>query len=139
MCHFIDLYHLLQVWKNETVAEQEKRSPSERPVLLSKDINAKIGLLDREVNYLINKMKFTKPKPKPKPKEKNATSSESSKANSSSTSTEDKPGEYIFLSFCLSLALSHSPTHTHTHTHAGYVLEDGVWLNALTLSCVPFC
>ncbi|XP_031428030.1 hypoxia up-regulated protein 1 isoform X2 [Clupea harengus] len=79
------------VWKNETVAEQEKRSPSERPVLLSKDIDAKIGLLDREVNYLINKMKFTKPKPKPKPKEKNATSSESSKANSSSTSTEDKP------------------------------------------------
>ena len=42
-------------WKNKTVAEQEKRSPSERPVLLSKDINAKIGLLDREVNYLIKK------------------------------------------------------------------------------------
>ncbi|XP_048093279.1 hypoxia up-regulated protein 1 [Alosa alosa] len=78
-------------WKNETVAEQEKRSPSEKPVLLSKDIDAKISLLDREVNYLINKMKFTKPKPKPKPKEKNSTSSESSKANSSSTNTDDKP------------------------------------------------
>ena len=42
-------------WKNKTVAEQEKRFPSERSVLLSKDINAKIGLLDREVNYLIKK------------------------------------------------------------------------------------
>ncbi|XP_062392613.1 hypoxia up-regulated protein 1 isoform X2 [Sardina pilchardus] len=78
-------------WKNQTVAEQEKRSPSEKPVLLSKDIDAKISLLDREVNYLLNKMKFTKPKPKPKPKEKNGTSSESSKANSSSTTTDDKP------------------------------------------------
>uniref|UniRef100_A0A8C6P2W2 Hypoxia up-regulated protein 1 n=1 Tax=Nothobranchius furzeri TaxID=105023 RepID=A0A8C6P2W2_NOTFU len=56
------------VWKNETVLEQEKRSPSERPVLLSKDIEAKLALLDREVNYLLNKAKFAKPKIKSKPK-----------------------------------------------------------------------
>ncbi|XP_026797716.2 hypoxia up-regulated protein 1 isoform X1 [Pangasianodon hypophthalmus] len=69
-------------WKNETVAEQEKRSPTEKPVLLSKDIEAKLSLLDREVTYLLNKAKFAKPKPKPKPKDKNSTSSENGKTNS---------------------------------------------------------
>uniref|UniRef100_A0A8C1IWR6 Hypoxia up-regulated protein 1 n=1 Tax=Cyprinus carpio TaxID=7962 RepID=A0A8C1IWR6_CYPCA len=72
-------------WKNETIAEQEKLSPTEKPVLLSKDIEAKLSLLDREVNYLLNKAKFAKPKPKDKAKDKNTTSTENSKANS----TED--------------------------------------------------
>ncbi|XP_056096158.1 hypoxia up-regulated protein 1 [Rhinichthys klamathensis goyatoka] len=72
-------------WKNETVAEQEKLSPTEKPVLLSKDIEAKLTLLDREVNYLLNKAKFAKPKPKEKSKDKNNTSTENNKANS----TED--------------------------------------------------
>ncbi|XP_051540205.1 hypoxia up-regulated protein 1 [Myxocyprinus asiaticus] len=72
-------------WKNDTVAEQVKLSPTEKPVLLSKDIEAKLSLLDREVNYLLNKAKFAKPKPKPKPKDKNSTSAENSKTNS----TED--------------------------------------------------
>uniref|UniRef100_A0A4W6DF15 Hypoxia up-regulated protein 1 n=1 Tax=Lates calcarifer TaxID=8187 RepID=A0A4W6DF15_LATCA len=61
-------------WKNETVAEQEKRSPRERPILLSKDIESKLALLDREVNYLLNKAKFAKPKAKAKAK--NSTSSD---------------------------------------------------------------
>ncbi|KAM6907533.1 hypoxia up-regulated protein 1 [Xenentodon cancila] len=52
------------LWMNETVAEQEKRSPKEKPVLLSKDIESKLALLDREVNYLLNKAKFAKPKAK---------------------------------------------------------------------------
>ncbi|XP_013992641.2 hypoxia up-regulated protein 1 isoform X3 [Salmo salar] len=67
------------MWKNNTVAEQEKSSPTERPVLLSKEIESKWALLDREVNYLLNKAKFAKPKPKVN----NSTTSESSKANSS--------------------------------------------------------
>lgn len=75
---------LLQTWKNETVAEQEKRSPQERPVLLSKDIESKLALLDREVNYLLNKAKFAKPKAKAKAK--NSTSSEKSNGTS-----EEKP------------------------------------------------
>ncbi|NWW95833.1 HYOU1 protein, partial [Rhynochetos jubatus] len=58
------------IWKNETLAEQNKLSPTEKPVLLSKDIELKIAALDREVQYLLNKAKFAKPKPK---KEKNAT------------------------------------------------------------------
>uniref|UniRef100_A0A8D0CHI2 Hypoxia up-regulated protein 1 n=1 Tax=Scleropages formosus TaxID=113540 RepID=A0A8D0CHI2_SCLFO len=73
-------------WKNETVAEQEKRSPTERPVLLSKDIEAKLALLDREVNYLLNKAKFAKPKVKAKAK--NSTSTENGKANSTEADSE---------------------------------------------------
>lgn len=68
-------------WKNETIAEQGKRSPNERPVLLSKDIDSKLALLDREVNYLLNKAKFAKPKTKPKAKN-NTSSDKGSKANS---------------------------------------------------------
>ncbi|XP_063799542.1 hypoxia up-regulated protein 1 [Pseudophryne corroboree] len=55
-------------WKNETLAEQAKLSSTDKPVLLSKDIEQKLGALDREVQYLLNKAKFSKPKPKPKPK-----------------------------------------------------------------------
>lgn len=79
-------------WKNETVAEQEKRSPKEQPILLSKDIESKLSLLDREVNYLLNKAKFAKPKSKPKAK--NSTSSEkSSKANETSEEKVIPPTE----------------------------------------------
>ncbi|KAM8900219.1 hypoxia up-regulated protein 1 isoform 2-T2 [Spinachia spinachia] len=70
-------------WKNETIAAQEKSSLTERPILLSKDIESKLTLLDREVNYLLNKAKFAKPKAKAK----NGTSSgKSSNANN----TEEK-------------------------------------------------
>uniref|UniRef100_A0A3P8YKE8 Hypoxia up-regulated protein 1 n=1 Tax=Esox lucius TaxID=8010 RepID=A0A3P8YKE8_ESOLU len=72
-------------WKNDTVAEQEKRSPTERPVLLSKDIEAKLSLLDREVNYLLNKAKFAKPKAKPK--------NNSTTTPPKSSSKEIRPGE----------------------------------------------
>uniref|UniRef100_UPI0037E93346 hypoxia up-regulated protein 1 isoform X2 n=1 Tax=Semicossyphus pulcher TaxID=241346 RepID=UPI0037E93346 len=79
-------------WKNETVAEQEKRSPKERPILLSKDIESKLALLDREVNYLLNKAKFAKPKSKTKAK--NSTSSDkSSKANNTAEEKVIPPTE----------------------------------------------
>uniref|UniRef100_A0A8C8IU48 Hypoxia up-regulated protein 1 n=1 Tax=Oncorhynchus tshawytscha TaxID=74940 RepID=A0A8C8IU48_ONCTS len=75
-------------WKNDTVAEQEKRSPTERPVLLSKDIESKLSLLDREVHYLLNKAKFAKPRAKAKA---NSTASESSsKANSTVSESSSK-------------------------------------------------
>ncbi|KAJ8399012.1 hypothetical protein AAFF_G00416790 [Aldrovandia affinis] len=79
-------YFPTKTWKNETVAEQEKRSSTERPVLLSKDLESKLTLLDREVNYLLNKAKFAKPKPKPK--DKNSTSTENGKANSTEADPE---------------------------------------------------
>nr|DBA16190.1 TPA: hypothetical protein GDO54_003609 [Pyxicephalus adspersus] len=56
----------LNTWKNETLAEQAKLPDTEKPVLLSKDIEQKLGALDREVQYLLNKAKFAKPKPKQK-------------------------------------------------------------------------
>uniref|UniRef100_A0A8C7CMG4 Hypoxia up-regulated protein 1 n=1 Tax=Oncorhynchus kisutch TaxID=8019 RepID=A0A8C7CMG4_ONCKI len=68
-------------WKNNTVAEQEKSSPTERPVLLSKDIESKWALLDREVNYLLNKPKAAKPKAA-KPK---AAKPKAAKPNNNST------------------------------------------------------
>lgn len=55
-------------WKNATMAEQAKLPTTEKPVLLSKDIEAKMMALDREVQYLLNKAKFTKPRPRPKDK-----------------------------------------------------------------------
>ncbi|KAF3841550.1 hypothetical protein F7725_007412 [Dissostichus mawsoni] len=77
-------------WKNETEAEQEKRSPKERPVLLSKDIESKVSLLERELNYLLNKAKFAKPKAKAK----NSTSSDkSSKANNTTKEKVIPPTE----------------------------------------------
>ncbi|XP_049598142.1 hypoxia up-regulated protein 1 [Syngnathus scovelli] len=76
-------------WRNETTAEQEKRSPKERPIMLSKDIETKISLLDREVNYLLNKAKFAKPKSKAKAK--NSTSSD--KTSKSNTTAEQKVEE----------------------------------------------
>lgn len=79
-------FFLCQTWKNETVAEQEKRSTKERPVLLSKDIESKLGLLDREVNYLLNKAKFAKPKSKAKAKD-GASSEKNGKSN---TTAEEK-------------------------------------------------
>ncbi|XP_051895796.1 hypoxia up-regulated protein 1 [Pristis pectinata] len=57
-------------WKNTTVKEQNNLPSTETPILLSKDIEAKLALLDREVKYLLNKAKFAKPKPR---KEKNTT------------------------------------------------------------------
>lgn len=68
------------------MAEQEKRSAKERPVLLSKDIESKLGLLDREVNYLLNKAKFAKPKSKAKAKD----GAGSEKNGKSNTTAEEK-------------------------------------------------
>ncbi|XP_075028860.1 hypoxia up-regulated protein 1 isoform X1 [Calonectris borealis] len=74
------------IWKNETLAEQNKLSPAEKPILLSKDIELKIAALDREVQYLLNKAKFAKPKPK---KEKNTTKTDSGKNATAASETEN--------------------------------------------------
>uniref|UniRef100_A0A8C5PVK1 Hypoxia up-regulated protein 1 n=1 Tax=Leptobrachium leishanense TaxID=445787 RepID=A0A8C5PVK1_9ANUR len=70
---------------NETLAEQAKLRPTEKPVLLSKDIEMKLGALDREIQYLLNKAKFAKPKSK---KKNNTTKSETS--NKNATENEEK-------------------------------------------------
>ncbi|RVE63495.1 hypothetical protein OJAV_G00136900 [Oryzias javanicus] len=80
------------IWKNKTVAAQEKQSLQEPPVLLSKDIEAKLSLLDREVNYLLNKAKFAKPKAKAKAKN-STTTEKSSKANGTAEESDTPPTE----------------------------------------------
>uniref|UniRef100_A0A8C8JGH0 Hypoxia up-regulated protein 1 n=1 Tax=Oncorhynchus tshawytscha TaxID=74940 RepID=A0A8C8JGH0_ONCTS len=81
-------------WKNNTVAEQEKSSPTERPVLLSKDIESKWALLDREVNYLLNKPKAAKPKaakPAKAAKPNNNSTTESSSKGTEEVQQEEPP------------------------------------------------
>ncbi|KAM4651425.1 hypoxia up-regulated protein 1 isoform 2-T2 [Discoglossus pictus] len=70
-------------WRNETLAEQAKLAATEKPVLLSKDIEQKLAALDREVHYLLNKAKFSKPRPK----KKNTTTT---KSEGEKNSTEGK-------------------------------------------------
>ncbi|XP_061449474.1 hypoxia up-regulated protein 1 isoform X2 [Rhineura floridana] len=74
------------LWKNETLAEQSKLLPTEKPTLLSKDIELKIAALDREVQYLLNKAKFAKPKPK---KKENTTKTEADKNSTVSPESEN--------------------------------------------------
>uniref|UniRef100_A0A3P8YKC1 Hypoxia up-regulated protein 1 n=1 Tax=Esox lucius TaxID=8010 RepID=A0A3P8YKC1_ESOLU len=118
-------------WKNDTVAEQEKRSPTERPVLLSKDIEAKLSLLDREVNYLLNKAKFAKPKAKPKNNSTTTPPKSSSKANSKGND-EVRPGEEPPIK---------EPAGQNTDSSSPSQLEDetattGMFFIATTLLCV---
>ena len=50
--------------------EEQAAAPGhEKPKLLVEDIARKIGELDREVKYLINKAKTFRPKPKPEKKD----------------------------------------------------------------------
>ncbi|CAN2387882.1 regulation of endoplasmic reticulum stress-induced neuron intrinsic apoptotic signaling pathway [Pristimantis euphronides] len=80
------------VWKNETLAEQAKLPTTEKPVLSSKDIDQKLAALDREIQYLLNKAKFSKPKPKPKPKS-NATKSDNGDKNTTESAEKKETAE----------------------------------------------
>lgn len=51
-------------WIDKNEKKQNEAKPSENPVLLVKDIEAKQGKLDRELVYLLNKAKYYVPKPK---------------------------------------------------------------------------
>ena len=63
--------------------EQAKLAAHEMPKLLSKDIAQKASELDREVKYLLNKLKIFKPK-----KAKESTKSTSSADNGNETKKE---------------------------------------------------
>ena len=62
-----------QKWYKDAQQQLNASKPYEDPVLLSTDIEEKIRKVDREVLYLINKVKNYRPKPKPKPKTNNTT------------------------------------------------------------------
>lgn len=66
-------------WEKTEVGEQEKLARNEPVRLTVKDITDKMALLDREVKYLVNKLKLWRPKVKPTPPpkvEKNASKQE---------------------------------------------------------------
>ncbi|XP_063695651.1 hypoxia up-regulated protein 1 [Culicoides brevitarsis] len=68
-------------WRDNEVKEQEKLARSDPVRLTVKMLTEKMSLLDREVKYLVNKIKLWKPKPAPKDKdEKNATKTEEEEA-----------------------------------------------------------
>lgn len=65
-------------------AEQAKTPLTEKPVFTVEDVTAKMNAIDRELKYLINKMKSFRPKPKPKPA-KDSNSTEGSGTNETKT------------------------------------------------------
>jgi len=66
----------MQEWNKTTQALQAKTPLTEKPVITLEDVAMKIAALDREVKYLVNKMKSYRPKTKPKStKESNMTDS----------------------------------------------------------------
>jgi len=62
-------------WNTTSHADQAKLSFAQKPVLLVEDIGKHVHDLDREVKYLLNKLKIFKPKAKPKKEESNTTES----------------------------------------------------------------
>ncbi|KAF2899628.1 hypothetical protein ILUMI_06537 [Ignelater luminosus] len=58
-----------QDWMDKMVEDQEKIKKSEPVKLTVKLISEKMAMLDREVKYLVNKLKIWKPKKTEKPKE----------------------------------------------------------------------
>ncbi|KAB0798996.1 hypothetical protein PPYR_06876 [Photinus pyralis] len=62
-----------QEWMDKKVAEQDQLKKSEPVKLTVRLLSEKMALLDREVKYLVNKIKIWKPKKTEKPKEENVT------------------------------------------------------------------
>ena len=64
----------LQEWNQSVQALQTRTPLSEKPKFTIEDVAVKIAALDREVKYLVNKVKSYRPKTKPTPaKESNMT------------------------------------------------------------------
>jgi len=81
----------LKEWNKSIHALQAKTPLTEKPKLTMEDIAVKIAALDREVKYLVNKMKSFRPKTKPK------TTKESNATGSGSNETKTLDGTVCFL------------------------------------------
>lgn len=78
---------LLKEWNNSVQALQAKTPLTEKPKFTIEDVAVKIAALDREVKYLVNKIKSYRPKTKPKAaKESNTTDSASNETKTNGTS-----------------------------------------------------
>lgn len=77
-------------WRDTEVKEQEKLARSAPVRLTVKMLTEKMSLLDREVKYLVNKIKLWKPKPLPKEKDtKNKTKPEGEAEEQDANSVEN--------------------------------------------------
>lgn len=63
-------------WRDKEVAAQTKLARNDPIKLTVKQITDKMGYLDREVKYLVKKIKAWRPKEKPKPKKKKSNETE---------------------------------------------------------------
>lgn len=74
-------------WNKTVNAEQRKTPLTEKPKFTVEDVATKIAALDREMKYLINKVKTFRPKTKPKVKE---TTNKTETAGNDTKTTTDK-------------------------------------------------
>lgn len=79
-------------WRDTEIKEQEKLARSQTVRLTVKMITEKMSLLDREVKYLVNKIKLWKPLPKEKDV-KNKTKPEDVKPNADSENNNSNKNE----------------------------------------------
>ena len=82
---------VVKEWNKTVHIEQSKTALTEKPKFTVDDVSTKMAAIDRELKYLINKMKLFKPKPKAK-LAKNTTATE----ESSSSETKAKSGMSSF-------------------------------------------
>jgi len=78
--------------------EQSKTPLTEKPKFTVEDVSTKMAAIDRELKYLINKMKLFKPKSKAKPaKDANATEETSSSGTKSKSGMSPLIVDYIVI------------------------------------------
>lgn len=80
-------------WRDKQVDEQKKVKKSDPVKLTVKAISEKMSLLDREVKYLVNKIKLWKPKKVEKPKEKVVPENQEEKPEKLQDTKADGSGE----------------------------------------------
>lgn len=82
-------------WNKSVNAEQDALPLTSKPAYAVEDVARKIGELDREMKYLLNKLKIFKPKVKETEKETTKKKSTKSKSGNSSENTSSKKDETI--------------------------------------------
>lgn len=78
-------------WRDKEVAAQNKLARNEPVKLTVQKMTDKMAFLDREVKYLVNKIKAWRPKEKPKEKKKKEKNETTSSEEPTTTTTEDLP------------------------------------------------
>lgn len=77
-------------WKTKMIEDQNKIKKSEPVILTVKSITEKMSALDREVKYLVNKLKLWRPKKVEKPKEEEKVIQEEKKEGSGDDAKEEE-------------------------------------------------